>query len=182
MYDQSLVWGATISNPIGRLTNMSTGTSTGAIFSYDPMGRILMNNQCTPLNCAQTGFSVQYTYDLAGNMKTYTDGVGETYTQSFDTVGRVTQLSSSWVDSQHPATLATVDSTVGYYPHGALRKMTLGNGLTQTAAFNKNLQPCRINLNSTATALATCSDAIPSGTCKTPITASISEPRTTETS
>jgi len=48
---------------------------------------------------------MNYTYDLAGNLATYTDGVGETYTQTFDAVSRATQLNSSWVDSQHPATM-----------------------------------------------------------------------------
>ncbi len=72
-------------------------------------------------------------------------------------------MTSSLVDAQHPATLATVDSTLGYYPHGALRKMTPGNGLTQTAAFNNALQPCRMNVNSSGAALGTCADAIPSG-------------------
>jgi hypothetical protein len=66
-------------------------------------------------------------------------------------------------DSQHPATLATVDPSVGYYPTGALRKMTLANGLTETAAYNNRIQPCRINVNSSGTLLSNCSDALPSG-------------------
>lgn len=57
------------------------------------------------------------------------------------------QLTSSLVDAQHPSTLASVDSSVGYYPSGALRKVTLGNGLTETAAYNNRLQPCRRNVN-----------------------------------
>ena len=55
-----------------------------------------------------------------------TNGVNVTLTQSFDIAGRATKLTSSTVDSQHPATLATTDPSVGYYPHGALRKMTFG--------------------------------------------------------
>jgi len=44
-----------------------------------------------------------------------------------------------------------------------MTKLTYGNGLTQTAAFNNALQPCRVNLNSSGTALGTCTGAIPSG-------------------
>jgi|SRR5579883_470385 len=158
-------WGITQTNTNGRLGEEWTGTSccaTGgaAIFGYDPLGRIVMNEQYTPTMSYR---SMSYAYDLAGNMVTFTDGVGETYTQTFDGAGRPTQLNSSWVDSQHPATLVTVDSSVGYYPFGGLRKMSLGNNLTQTFAFNKNLQPCRINTNSSATTLGTCADALPSG-------------------
>ncbi len=161
-YEQASAWGTTLTNPVGRLTEEWSGTSccaTGGaeIFGYDPMGRIVVNEQYT----ATMGYRpMNYTYGLAGNLVTYTDGVGETYTQSFDSVGRVTQLNSSWVDSQHPATML---SGISYNPANGMTKITYGNGLTQTAAFNKNLQPCRINLNSTATALSTCSDAIPSG-------------------
>ncbi len=182
-YEQASAWGTTLTNPVGRLTEEWTGTSccaTGGaeIFSYDPVDRIVLDTQYTP-NLSYR--SVNYTYDLAGDMTSYTNGVGVTFTQSFDTAGRVSQLTSNDVDAQHPATLATVDSSVGYYPIGGLRKMTLGNSLTQTAAFNKNLQPCRINANSSATALGACADAIPSGNMQDSITASTSALLTTGT-
>jgi YD repeat-containing protein len=64
------------------------------------------------------------------------------------------------VDSNHPATLATVQN---YWPTGAIQKMTYGNGLTGTRAYDNRLQPCRVNVNSSATALQSCSGAIPSG-------------------
>ncbi len=41
--------------------------------------------------------------------------------------------------------------------------MAFGNGLTQSAAFNNTLQPCRVNVNSSGAALGACADAIPSG-------------------
>src|SRR5262249_51164745 len=96
----------------------------------------------------------------AGNMATFTDAVGETYTQTFSGASRVTQLTSSWVDSQHPATMV---SGITYSPAGDVKKMTYGNGLTETAAFNTRLQPCRYDANSSGTGLGTCTDATPSG-------------------
>src|SRR5207302_3704374 len=164
-YDVSPSWITGVTNPIGRLVdayNQFQGTSgssaAATVNSYDPMGRIVRQWQQTP-SLAPGGDFLYYTYDLAGDMTSYTNGVSVTFTQSFDAAGRPTLLTSSLVDSTHPATLATVDSTLGYYPHGALRKMTPGNGLTQTAAFNKALQQCRMNVNSSATALGACGDA-----------------------
>jgi len=60
------------------------------------------------------------------------------------------------VDAQHPATLATVNPSTGYYPNGALHKLTTGNGLTETNVYNSRLQPCRMNINSSAAVLSTC--------------------------
>jgi RHS repeat-associated protein len=170
-YDQASARGITLTNTIGRISSASTaGTNpTGSVFSYDPLGRVVNNSQCTPANCSTTPFPVQYTYDLAGDMTSYTNGVvlsgsNVTFTQAFDAAARVTQLTSNFTpDANHPAILASVDSTIGFYPDSAIRKMTHGNGLTATWAFNNRLQPCRYNTNSSGTALGTCADAIPSG-------------------
>jgi RHS repeat-associated protein len=167
-YDVSPTWITGLTNLVGRLVqsyNQFAGTAgqgTDTVSSYDAMGRIVEQWQQTPV-FAPGGNYLNYSYDLAGDMLTYTNGAGVTFAQSVDTAGRVTGVTSNFVDSQHPATLATVDPSLGYYPHGGLRKMVVGNGLTQTAAFNKTLEPCRINLNSSAAALGTCTDAIPSG-------------------
>jgi RHS repeat-associated protein len=169
MYDTPSQWGLSISNVVGRLSEAWNNAGAGGalvatVFSYDSMGRVILGNQCDPSVCTPgVGAPFSYTYDLAGNMTSYTNGVGYILTQSIDTAGRPTGLTSGLVDSQHPATLATVDPSVGYYPAGAPRKILYGNGLTGTAAFNNALSPCRINLNSSTTALGTCTDAIPSG-------------------
>src|SRR6266851_1680879 len=159
VYDRDTGWGA--QNLIGRLLYYSNAT-TATVSSYDAMGRVTFQYQCVPPNC-NSAFRTDYSYNYLGGATSYTNGMGVTFTQSFDSAGRVSGLTSSLVDSQHPATLFTADSSVGYYPHGALRKMTYGNGLTGTTAFNNAFQPCRISLNSSATALSTCTDAVPSG-------------------
>jgi len=165
LYDQTSRWGVNLANSVGRLVEEWSGTSccatTGAgIFSYDPMGRVTYDNQYT---VTIGNYALNYAYDLAGNMTSYTNGVGVTFAQSFDSAARATGLTSSLVDAQHPATLATVNSSTGYYPFGGIRNVALGNNLTNTAAFNNRLQPCRLNANSSGTALGTCTDAIPSG-------------------
>jgi len=171
VYDVSAGWGSPIgpqTNIIGRLTQAYNFTSTGvmtsaAIFGYDPVGRVNQNSQCTPMNCGVSAFSVNYNYDYLGDVTSYTTGPGVLFSQTFDTAERLTQLASSISDAQHPGTLATVDPAIGYYAAGAVRKLTLANGLTQTAAFNNLLQPCRINVNSSGIALAQCADQIPGG-------------------
>jgi RHS repeat-associated protein len=163
-YDQTSIYGVNPQNPIGRLTN-AINNSGAAIttISYDKVGRVAAEWQCTPYNCGSGSFPLNFTYDLAGDMTSYSNGVGITFTQSFDVAGRPTGLTSSLNDSQHPATLATVDSSVGYYPPGALRKMAFGNGLTQSNVFNNRLQPCLMDVNNNATTLQTCNDSTPSG-------------------
>ena len=168
-YDQSTSWGP-ITNGIGRLTTMATGTAntptaTGAEFSYDPMGRTVLYAQCDPSNCGTGDYEVRYSYDVAGNMTSIAWNANPllTISYAYSGAGRVTTVTSSYIDSQHPATLATLDPSIGYFPNGAIRKMTLGNSLTQTLAFNSRLQQCRTNVNSSGTALGTCTDAVPSG-------------------
>ncbi|NDQ55551.1 MAG: RHS repeat protein [Acidipila sp.] len=164
-FDQYSNSGFNISNPVGRLTTEGTFKNNlwlgSSIFSYDPLGRVILNPQET--QTSWFGWQPSYNYNLMGGVTSYTNGAGVTFTQSFDGAGRVTSLTSSYIDAQHPATLATVDPTVGYHPHGAIRKLTLGNGLTEAAAYNNRLQPCRMNANSTGTYFTQCTDPVPGG-------------------
>jgi RHS repeat-associated protein len=152
-----------------------SGTNNGSVWlaqtfpSYDAMGRVAFEYLCT--TCSRGWyFTPTYSYDYFGDMTSYTNGAygvgqgqGVTFTQAFDSAGRVTRLTSTFNDSQHPATLATVDSSAGYWPQGAIQKSSLGNGLTQTSAFNNRLQPCRVNVNSSGTNLSACNSSLPSG-------------------
>jgi hypothetical protein len=82
---------------------------------------------------------------------------------SIDAADRVTQVTSGWVDAQHPATLAAVDPSAGFWPTGAVRKLTLGNNLTEAMVYDSRSRPCRLNVNSSGALLTNCSDALPSG-------------------
>jgi len=162
-YDEATAWGP-ITNPIGRLTTAYAGTAytpnaTGAEYSYDAMGRAVLYAQCTPSNCGTSSFNTNYTYDLGGNMTAASDGFGITISYNHDSAGRVSQVTSSYVDAQHPATLATLDATAGYLPNGAIHKMTLGNNVTESSAYNSLLQACRIGFNTSASAYPTTSSA-----------------------
>jgi RHS repeat-associated protein len=152
-----------ITNAVGRLTHSSNEVNAASTYSYDPIGRVVLKRGCVPSNCVDTAFPVVITYDFAGDVTSYTNGAGVTLTQSFDAAGRLAQINSSLNDSQHPATIYTVDPAVGYFPAGVVHKATLANGLTESAMYNNRLEPCRVEINSTAAYFAQCTDAVPSG-------------------
>jgi RHS repeat-associated protein len=129
--------GLSITNPVGRLVKAST-SNTRTVNSYDLMGRIATKWQCTPQNCGSGWYTLAYGYDLASNITSFTDGAGHTFTQTFNAAARLTQLTSSLNDAQHPGTLA---SGLTYNAAGALIAMTLGNGLAESRSYNNRMQP-----------------------------------------
>jgi RHS repeat-associated protein len=160
---------------VGRLTAV-WNSGKGNIYSHDKLGRLAYLFDCVEPTDCNNSLVGSYQYDLAGNITKatyrmwYWNGTSYTATttpltfnQSFDAAARPTQLSSDLIDSQHPATLLTVDPNVGYYPSGTIQKVTLGNGLTETSAYNNRLQPCRMNVNYTGGYYSQCTDAAPSG-------------------
>jgi YD repeat-containing protein len=182
VYDVTPSFATGLTNIIGRLTwsynqfGGVTGQGTASIYSYDAMGRPTLHVQQTP-SIAPYGFFLNYAYDLAGNLTTnvlyclastfpgctprFQTGTNLTFTH--DGASRPTTITSSLNDTEHPPTLYTVDPSVGYWPTGALRKAQFGNKLTEALAFNNRLQPCRMNVNSTAAYFSQCTDGTPSG-------------------
>jgi RHS repeat-associated protein len=169
VYDQSSEWGVTVQYPIGRLVLAGTDNGTiGDIKSYDKMGRVEEDWEVTPFNSGTGSWQLVYGYDLAGDLISSSDGAGHTIsyqieTQGSNSSGRISGVTSTLSDGSHPPTLATSDASNGYWPDGALHKLTFGNGLTDTTVFNNRMQPCRLNLNSSSTLLSTCTDTLPSG-------------------
>jgi RHS repeat-associated protein len=164
LFDSGFVpGGATPHNTLGRLVTAQTPITDSA-FSYDAMGRPVWNVQATPQNCCSTGWTLNYSYDLMGNMLSASNGFGTTLSYTYDGAARPKALTSSLVDSQHPAAIFTADATNGYFPHGALRKGAFGNGLTQSNVYDKSLNPCLLDVDtSNSTLLQTCGDSVPSG-------------------
>ncbi len=104
------------------------------IFSYDAMGRIIDNSQCTPENCPSGDLPVKYTYDLAGHTTSMTNGAGVTLAETYDGADRVTSLASSLDGAQYPSPLI---SNMTYNAPGEEVSASLGNGLNETAAYDK---------------------------------------------
>jgi RHS repeat-associated protein len=168
-YDVPPGWLSDSTNVVGRLANTSNssggstdGKATAATYSYDAMGRIVREWEQTP-STSPGGSFVYQSYDLAGDLTSLSNGSGVAISYAYDSAARPKTVTSSWNDAQHPGTLYTVDPSIGYFPSGVIRKVTLPNGLTEVAMYNNRLQPCRIEINSTAAYFNLCTDAIPSG-------------------
>ncbi len=159
-YDASSITGA--QNTIGRLTGEksyagSTLVSERQLYSYDPMGRLLSENQITYKTPSSTNtYSLAYRYDLAGNLIASTDGskpVSSPSTQfpctppsdvqswttlvfvnCYDGAGRTSSVTSNW--TAYPANLFTAGSTNGYYPAGQLWNWTQGTASSSTPALS----------------------------------------------
>lgn len=146
-YDETSPWGFTLTNQIGRLTTEYDG-NTGSVFSYDPMGRVNQNHQCTPQNCGSGDFPIAYTYDLLGDILTSTDGQVNTYTRTYNGAAKLTSLISSYSDSNHPATLFSTPTSPAYNAPGLLVSDKLGNGITETRGYNSHLEMTSVSAGS----------------------------------
>ena len=176
-------------NLVGRLTSAWTQSalttsscSTTAsfltkrsIFCYDAMGRIKTEQQYTQASQASgKTYAPAYTYDLAGNLLTSTDGttpspatpgVPVTFTNTVDGAGRLLTVTSNWFDSTtHPSTLFSAQtetttycsnsSTLPYSPFGGLWNATFGTGAsgsvyTLNRGYDTRMRPtCEVDTGS----------------------------------
>ncbi len=106
-----------------------------SVLSYDPMGRVLNEQQCTPANCTSGApFVPTYSYDLAGDIQSSTNGTGlVTFSNTYDAAGHLSTLTSSWNDATHPPALFSAPS---YTPAGALTSATFGVGLNLSRTYD----------------------------------------------
>lgn len=122
-YDQATSpGGVSIANPIGRLTTEWTQLgpclpqrpansflTSRSILSYDQLGRVTSEQQCTPTNCSVgTPYSFNYGYDLAGNSTLASNGIGSiSWQPQFDVAGRLQSITATttWTTPQYPAQL-----------------------------------------------------------------------------
>jgi YD repeat-containing protein len=138
-YDTTLELGLGLDNTIGRLSaeyvKAPSGTTlSGKVYSYDPLGHVIDNSQCTPQNCASsTAFSVTYGYNLLGQTQSSSNGQGIVLTSSYDGAARLSTLTSSLSDVNHPGTLFSGPS---YSPFGSLTAASLGNALNEARVYD----------------------------------------------
>ncbi|MGD0220659.1 MAG: RHS repeat-associated core domain-containing protein [Acidimicrobiales bacterium] len=143
--------------PNGRLTHTTTMSGstlqTATVQDYDKMGRTQDYWQCTPYNCgASSIFHGYYHYDLAGDNDWWIHPAGFTITNTISPARQITQMQSSWVDSNHPQYLA---QSISYSPWGAVNALQTGcagsgcANAQETYQYNKRLQPAVIELGTT---------------------------------
>ncbi|HSR70502.1 MAG TPA: hypothetical protein VLU25_21410, partial [Acidobacteriota bacterium] len=71
-------------------------------------------------------------YNLAGMMTSSTLPNGKSISTDYDRMGRITAVTSDWVDADHPAVLA---NNFAYHATGALTGIDYGNGTTSTRSY-----------------------------------------------
>jgi RHS repeat-associated protein len=135
-------------NLVGRLATAYTMDSSGNLmaaraYSYDPVGRTNALSECTIDDCAAMWYyELLYTYDINGDLLTDTlnsaSGEADTFTLTYvhNPVGQLISLTSSLVATNFPATLFTANGSSAYSPLGGLMSGTLGNGATETFAYD----------------------------------------------
>jgi YD repeat-containing protein len=170
-YDSSPISGA--SNTAGRLTEEQsfaggTRVSDRKPYAYDSMGRLLRELQYTYAKMnSGTPYSPAYTYDLAGNLLTSTDGTTPspttpgatlTFTNVLDGAGRLSTVTSNWSDPLHPLTLFSAQtgetppcansSSAPYAASGGLQNAAFGIGSANVSALTlKRAYDSRLRTN-----------------------------------
>ncbi|MGH9506934.1 MAG: RHS repeat-associated core domain-containing protein, partial [Terriglobales bacterium] len=141
IYDEASPWSVGATNTTGRLTTAQTWAGsvleTGEIFSYDAMGRVAMNDQCTPQDCGNGHDVLTYGYDLLGDMTSATNGEGVTLSYGYNNAARLASITSSLSDANHPGNLF---STPSYDAGGQLAAATYGNNENEADAYSDRMQ------------------------------------------
>ena len=117
-YDSSSVSGN--QNPVGRLTNEQVFNGSTVLvqrqpYAYDAMGRLKAEQQCTLGGCSGTPYTLSYTYDAAGDLRTSTNGVTApqaTLTYGYDPGGRLNLITSTLnTEPNYPSTLFSASAS-----------------------------------------------------------------------
>ena len=124
---------------IGHLTaswsvqNDATVVAANKTTSFDPMGRPLAGQQCTPGTCGLGSYPYTANYDYLGNETALSESSITRSTQ-YDTADRLLTFTASSA-SMGNQNLLTVPTSNGYGPVGMVQA-NLGNGLTETRSYN----------------------------------------------
>lgn len=139
---------AGVSKSKGRLTTVTSNASSYSYSGYDALGRVLGGTQATD----GQSYTMSYSYDLAGNIKSQSYPSGRVVASEYDAAGRLAGVKNQ-ANGLYYAGAAETDSTnrLQYTAHGAPSQMRLGNGLWEHTNFNTRLQPTQIGLGTSST-------------------------------
>ena len=120
---------AAVSNGKGRLASITSLASDYNYSSYDAMGRALAGSQLIRGSINRT-YSLGYTYDLAGHMKSMTYPSGRVVSNNYDAAGRLQDVTGTLGDGN----FRNYSSGINYSTFGGMSQEQLG---TTTPIFNK---------------------------------------------
>jgi YD repeat-containing protein len=154
--DYSVLAGSNISVPAsvdnaydaaGNRISMTDGLGTVS-YTYDELSQLKSEARTfnDPGNSAMNGVvrSLQYDYNLAGQLKKLKDFTNMSINYSFDSVARVTSVFGS--DTLY-ASQTQYASSFGYRAWGGLKQMTDGANRTVSYQYNARLQPSQFQLS-----------------------------------
>ena len=119
---------------IGRLSSISendpAGQTTSVLaYAYDAHGRVTAETRTV----AGVQYVLGYSYDSAGRLTGLTYPSGRSVTYAFDTLGRVSAVSTAKQAQAQP-----VLSDVAYHPFGGVKSFTLGNGQSYSRSYDQD--------------------------------------------
>ncbi len=128
-------------NTIGRLVYNTTTSSAGGciqtISEYDVMGRVSQQWQKTPQGGCANSYPLPYTYDLMGNVTSFSDGYFHGWYPAYNAAGRLFSLTAGTYEQTAPYNLL---SGAHYNAAGQITSDSLGTGETEAFAYTKRLQ------------------------------------------
>jgi RHS repeat-associated protein len=130
-----------------RQTMASGGGSKARYTEFDELGRVLKSEQVT--NGTTYPFA-EYTYNLAGGLKSIQYPTGRVVTNSYDSAGRVASVRGTLGGVTTNYTSDTV--AISYGPHGAIQAMSRGDSTQESWVYNNRLQVESIKVGPAANA------------------------------
>ena len=107
---------------------------------------------CVPSNCSQTGNAFYAQYDLAENPIQFTYPDGRVLQEAWNGANRL--QSATYANWNGTAVGYNYVSAATYWPDGSPETMTYGNGIAQTFARNRRLQPIEISAQANANGIS----------------------------
>jgi RHS repeat-associated protein len=161
-YDQTGIWGVNGTNMIGRLALAYDGNHVATLFSYDVMGRIERQWDCLPsawVNGANQGCDqINAQYDLAGDLTQLQYPDGRIFTYGYNSGDQLDQVKLVyWRGNGYNYNYWSVNDQ-NFYPSGAPKLATLGNGVVESTILNKRLQTQQDTVSNSA--IGTLSDHV----------------------
>ena len=135
---------------VGRLTGEGRTDSadgnwyTFRQYTYDPLGRVTSMNECTVQNCPGTNWVLAFGYDFLGDLTSWTNGYGNTFSATYDDAQRLTGITNNLSNSNYPSPMFTATSTGAYNAAGQLLSAQIGTGsaaIVETRTYDKLLRP-----------------------------------------
>jgi YD repeat-containing protein len=133
----------------GNRTSMSDGSGS-ASYTYDSLSRL--QTETKAFNGLSGTHSLNYGYNLAGQLTNVTDPTNASIVYSHDSSGQVTSVTGSPYDTGGQSGVPYVEvsnyaTDIQHRASGALKHFNYGNGLNFTATYDERLRPTDVEIS-----------------------------------